>query len=179
MTVYRKCRPCKHRGNCGIQKALGEAVRGFGVGTLTHRCRKFEPFLKPGDNVWVRAQEGPYENDDFGGGYKPGDAEFPAHFVQFNKTNGRAIVFIQPGVKSRDGETTFEPANNQDGFCKVSYAPLRAPNHHARKGITEMRDGFTATMTCCGRPETSACAECGKAIAALSEDDLRDMRRSA
>ncbi len=165
MTVYRKCRPCKHRGNCEIQKALGEAVKGFGVGTLTHRCRKFEPFLKPGDNVWVRAFEGPYENDEYGS-YKPNLAEFPAHFVQFSKTLGRAIVFIKTGVESRDGETTFEPANSKDGFCKVSYAPIRDPHPYASaKGIIERREGQTPLFACCGRPEGSACNECGKALA--------------
>lgn len=169
MTVYRKCRPCKHRGNCEIQKALSEAVRGFGVGTLSHRCRKFEPFLKPGDNVWVRVQEGPYEHDEYGG-HEPGLAEFPAHFVQFSKTLGRAIVFIHPGAASRDGETTFEPANSKDGFCKVSYAPIRDQRPYiSAKGIIGRRDGFTATMTCCGRPMQTPCRDCGNALAELEE----------
>ncbi|MBA4220193.1 MAG: hypothetical protein C0458_05625 [Methylobacterium sp.] len=167
MTVYRKCRPCKHRGNCEIQEALGEAVRGFGVGTISHRCRKYEPFLKPGDHVWVRAFEGPYENDEYRS-YAPALAEFPAHFVQFSKTLGRAVVFIKPGAESRDGDTTFEPANNKDGFCKVSYAPIRDPRPYARaKGITEHREGFTATMTCCGRPMQTPCRECGNALSEL------------
>lgn len=162
MTVYRKCRPCMHRGNCAIQAALGEAVKGFGVGTITHRCRKFEPFLKPGDNVWVRAFDGPYDHDEYGS-YKPNLAEFPAHFVQFSKSLGRAVVFIKPGSESRDGETTFEPANGKDGFCKVSYAPIRDPLPYARaKGIIERREGFTATIDCCGRPFGSPCSECGK-----------------
>lgn len=165
MTVYRKCRPCKHRGNCEIQKAIGEAVKGFGVGTLTHRCRKFEPFLRSGDNVWVRAMEGPYENDEYGS-YAPALAEFPAHFVSFSKSLGRAIVFIKPGAESRDGETTFEPANHKDGFCKVSYAPIRDPRSYANaKGITEQREGHTPVIGCCGRPVGSACNECGKSLA--------------
>lgn len=166
MTVYRKCRPCKHRGNCEIQKALGEAVKGFGVGTLTHRCRKFEPFLKPGDNVWVRAFECGYENDEFGPGPNPRLAEFPAHFVSFSKTLGRAVVFIKPESESRDGHSQFYPANSKDGFCKVSYAPIRDPHPYAKaKGITERRDGRTPMFDCCGRPIGSACNECGKALA--------------
>lgn len=159
MTVYRKCRPCKHRDGCPIQARLAEAIKGFGVGTISHNCKSFEPGLRPGDNVWVAAIAFPHSEDE----WHPPIAHFPAHFVRYSETFGRAIVYIEPGVKSRDGEEAFEPANGKDGFCKVSYAPYHAKRTWGmEKGIIERREGRTAMLECCGRPIGNACKECAE-----------------
>lgn len=155
MTVYRKCRPCKHRDNCEIKRKLADAIKGFGVGTISHACRSYEPDFRPGDNVWVRVQDVPHSE-----GY-PSDAVFPGHFVAYSKTLGRAIVFIEPGVVSRCGEYGFEPANGKEGFCKVSYAPYRAKFQCSLdKGIIARREGKTAIQACCGRPFGKTCPDC-------------------
>jgi hypothetical protein len=158
MTVYRKCRPCKHRDGCEIKARLAEAIKGFGVGTISHACKSFEPDLKPGDNVWVAAMAHPYSIDDYG---SPPVAQFPAHFVQYSKTLGRAIVYIEPGTRSRDGEHEFGPANGKNGFCKVSYAPYRTKfTCGLDKGIVERREGRTPMQECCGLPIGKSCEDC-------------------
>lgn len=161
VTVYRKCRPCKHRDDCEIKERLSAAIKGFGVGTISHRCKVFEPDLNPGDNVWVAAMAYPHNSEDGFYGRTPPIAHFPAHFVGYSKTLGRAIVYIEPGVKSRDGIEIFEPANGKHGFCKVSYAPYRS-NHTwgMEKGIIERREGRTPINKCCGMPAGRICAEC-------------------
>lgn len=158
MTVYRKCQPCKHRDECEIKARLSAAIKGFGVGTISHRCRTFAPDLQRGDNVWVRAQDVPHGND--WEQTLPTDAEFPGHFVQYSKSLGRAIVYVPPGAESRCGNYAFEPV--KEGFCKVSYAPMRQASPYLfAKGITERREGRTPTMDCCGRPIGTPCKECG------------------
>lgn len=161
MTVYRKCQPCKHRDGCEIKARLAEAIKGFGVGTISHKCKSYSPDFKAGDNVWVRIQDVPHGNDWEGN--LTADAEFPAHFVQYSNKLGRAIVFVEPGVTSRCGEYSFEPANGKNGFCKVSYAPYRQPSVFSfQKGITERRDGTTPIRSCCGRPVSADCSECSE-----------------
>lgn len=156
MTVYRKCRPCKHRDDCEIKARLAAAIKGFGVGTISHRCRSFEADLRPGENVWVRANDVPHTYDD-----RPTQAVFPAHFVAYSKTLGRAIVFIEPGATSQCGNYAFEPANGKAGFCKVSYAPYRAKFQCSLdKGIIARREGKTAIQSCCGRPVGRTCSDC-------------------
>lgn len=161
MTVYRKCRPCKHRDGCEIKAQLSKAIKGFGVGTISHRCKSYEPELRPGDNVWVAAMAYPHSMEDAYYGGTPPVAHFPAHFVAYSKTLGRAVVFIEPGAKSRCGKYEFEPANGKDGFCKVSYAPYRAATKWPRdKGIIERREGHTPVQQCCGRPAGKSCPDC-------------------
>jgi hypothetical protein len=160
MTVYRKCQPCKHRDGCEIKANLAAAIKGFGVGTISHRCKKYAPEFVPGDNLWVRVQSGPYGND-YDGNPHPSNAEFPAYFVGFSKSFGRAIVHIAEGAESKCGQYSFEAANNKDGFCKVSYAPIRTDyTYTGAKGITARREGHTAINTCCGRPRGSECSDC-------------------
>jgi len=165
MTVYRKCRPCKHRDGCEIKARLAEAIKGFGVGTISHRCKSFEPDLNPGDNVWVAAMAYPHDaEEDYYGGTPP-IAQFPAHFVRYSKTLGRAIVYIEPNAKSRNGEYEFEPANGKSGFCKVSYAPYRAERLWGlEKGIIERRECRTTMLECCGLPAGRTCDECKGAL---------------
>lgn len=164
MTVYRKCRPCKHRDDCAIKTRLAAAIKGFGVGSISHACRAFEPDFRTGENVWVRVQDQPHADEGY-----PLKAVFPAHFVAYSKTLGRAIIFIEPGIKSRCGEYGFTPANGKNGFCKVSYAPYRARQRYSiDKGIIERREGFTATQSCCGRPIGAKCDECSN-FAATTE----------
>lgn len=156
MTVYRKCRPCKHRDGCEIKARLSAAIKGFGVGTISHRCKSFEPDFQPGDNVWVRAQDVPNSYEGY-----TAIAVFPAHFVAYSKMLGRAIVFIEPGAKSQCGKYEFEPANGKDGFCKVSYAPYRAKfTSSFDKGIIARREGRTPVQSCCGRPIGKTCSDC-------------------
>lgn len=161
MTVYRKCQPCKHRDDCDIKTRLSAAIKGFGVGTISHRCKSYQPGLIPGDNVWVRAQDVPHGKD--WDNASPTDAEFPGHFVQYSKSLGRAIVYIAPGAESRCGDHSFEPANGKDGFCKVSYAPMRQKQPYSfAKGIIERREGRTALMGCCGLPTGTTCRDCSE-----------------
>lgn len=162
MTVYRKCRPCKHRDNCEIKARLSEAIKGFGVGTISHRCRSYEPDLRPGDNVWIAAMAFPHSAADYGS--SPPVAVFPGHFVKYSKTLGRAIVYIAPEATSRCGNHQFEPANGKSGFCKVSYAPYRAKRRWSNdKGIIDRREGRTTIKNCCGLPEGQKCDECSDA----------------
>lgn len=157
MTVYRKCRPCQHRDGCEIKAKLAAAIKGFSVGTITHACKSYVPDFKPGGNIWVRAQDVPNSYEDC-----ISVGVFPAHFVAYNKTLGRAIVYIPPGVKSQCGELEFQPANGKAGFCKVSYAPYRTKHHFLKeRGIVERREGTTAIKTCCGRPWGTECPDCG------------------
>ncbi|SCB30676.1 hypothetical protein [Rhizobium lusitanum] len=156
MTVYRKCGPCAHRNGCEIKAKLAEAIKGFGVGSIMHRCKEFVPEFQPGDNVIVRTSDGdadPYWGVTF--------SEFPAHFVQYNDSMSRAIVYIAPGTKSDCGDYEFEPTNGKEGFCSVSYTPIRQnPVSGNAKGIIARREGKTAMEKCCGRPIGTACKEC-------------------
>lgn len=164
MTVYRKCRPCKHRDGCEIKQRLAEAIKGFGVGTISHRCKAFMPDLVPGDNVWVAAAAYPHSTEDWYHGGTPPIAHFPGHFVEYSRALGRAIVYIEPGAMSRDGVWAFEPANGKHGFCKVSYSPYRQQRTWGmEKGIIERRDGRTETRDCCGLPANKTCDTCADA----------------
>lgn len=157
MTVYRKCRPCQHRDGCEIKAKLAAAIKGFAVGTLSHACKSYEPEFKPGDNLWVRAQDVPHGEDNY-----TSVGVFPAHFVGYNKTLGRAIVYIQPGATSQCGELEFQPANGKAGFCKVSYAPFRTKHQYLKeRGIVDRRVGTTTVKTCCGLPHGTECKDCG------------------
>lgn len=163
MTVYRKCRPCKHRDNCEIKQRLAMAIKGFGVRTISHRCQSFEPALTPGKNIWVAVQAYPHNHEDAYYGGTPPVATFPGHFVRYSKTFGRAIVYIKPGTPSECDEYTFEPANGKSGFCKVSYAPYHnSPGWGLRKGIVGLREGETSLQTCCGLPVGGSCADCSQ-----------------
>jgi hypothetical protein len=161
VTVYRKCRPCKHRGDCEIQKKIGEAIRGLGVSSLMHKCKNFKPFLERGAHVTVRvaACRGEWEY----GGTAP-LAEFDAIFIGLANSMGRAIVYIEPGAKSACGKYEFEPLKNDRGFCKVSFGPLSARHAYSRtKGIIARREGKTALRDCCDIPLDKVCGQCGEA----------------
>ncbi len=157
MTVYRKCRPCANRDGCEIKARLSAAIKGFAVGTITHACKSYRPEFKPGDNVWVRAQDIPNSYEAY-----TSVGIFPAHFVAYSKSLGRAIVYIAPGSKSQCGELEFQPANGKAGFCKVSYAPYHTDHEYFKeRGIVERREGTTAIQTCCGLPKGTECKYCG------------------
>lgn len=155
MTVYRKCRPCKHHGACPIQENIAAAIKGFGVGTISHRCAKFEPIFQRGDNLWVATLDQPHDEYD-----SSVLAVFPAVFVSLSRTQGRAIVFIEPGAKDRDGEAEFEPLPGREGFCSVSYAPYRGFKWSSSKGIVDVREGRTPLRDCCGKPWGVKCSNC-------------------
>jgi hypothetical protein len=161
MTVYRKCRPCKFRDDCEIKSRLSAAIKGFGVGVIAHRCKKYTPDFARGDNVWVRTNDVPHPSDYVDDAALPTKAVFPAHFVEYSKTLGRAIVYIAPGAKSQCGEYKFVPANDKAGFCKVSYAPYRAKfKWSGDRGIIDRREGRTAITCHCGVPAGTNCTEC-------------------
>lgn len=155
MTVYRKCRPCKHRGACMIQEKIATAIKGLGVGSISHRCGKFEAIFQRGDNLWVATLDQPH--DEYGGNVL---AVFPAVFISLSKTLGRAIVFIEPGAKDRDGEYEFQPIPGKEGFCSVSYAPYRGLKWSSSKGIVDVREGRTPLRDCCDKPFGVKCSNC-------------------
>lgn len=160
MTIFRKCHPCALREGCEIKAKLADAIKGLGVSSLMHRCKSFQPEFTSGDNVMVRTFNG--EHDPYGSGDGMSDfVEFPAHFVQYSDDLSRAIVFIAPGTKSECEEYEFQPTNGKDGFCRVSYTPIRQnPVSSTAKGIIARREGKTAMENCCGRPLGTACKEC-------------------
>jgi hypothetical protein len=162
MTVYRKCAPCLNRDGCEIKAKLSEAIKGFGVSSINHRCSSFKPEFQPGDNITVRTFNGEYDPNGCGDGAND-FAEFPAHFVQYNDNMSRAIIYIAPGTKSDCEEFEFQPTNGKDGFCSVSYTPIRQnPVDHRSKGIIARREGSTALEKCCGRPIGNPCEECNR-----------------
>jgi polyhydroxyalkanoate synthase len=76
-------------------------------------------------------------------------------------SNPKAHHFIAPGTKSECEEYEFQPTNGKDGFCRVSYTPIRQnPVSSTAKGIIARREGKTAMENCCGRPLGTACKEC-------------------
>lgn len=168
MTVYRKCRPCKHRGNCEAQKKIGEAIRGLGVSSLMHRCKAFKPFLDRGEHVIARvaACRGEWEY-----GETAPLAEFEAVFIGFANSMGRAIIYIEPGKKSICGKYEFEPLKNDRGFCKVSFGPLSARHtYSSTKGIIGRGEGRTPLRDCCDLPLNVACNQCERsALDAIEE----------
>lgn len=168
MTVYRKCRPCKHRGNCDEQKKISAAIRGLGVSSLMHSCKKFEPMLARGEHVIVRTYAHGNDSDDYGNHYGAPLAEFPAVFVSFHKSLGKAIVYIGKGTKSVCGTYEFEPVGDNRGFCRVSFGPLSAKFKWRQKGIIERREGKTELMDCCDLPVGNPCEQCSRNSELLS-----------
>lgn len=153
MTVYRTCRRCAKSDDCPIRDRLSDALRGFKVGTITHRCDEMVPLLIRGEHVWAKVRTGHGQKQ----------AVFPAVFVEFAKALDRCIVFIEPGAKAREGADVFQPMKS--GFCRVSYAPLRWPGDtgwikFAHRAIVGRREGKTFLRQCCGLPEGRYCDDC-------------------
>lgn len=116
--TYQTCVGCVFGiGYCHAREAVKAHVKGIGVTSLKWRCKHRRPVYQPGDAVWVDLFVGWEDGGDSWGREEQAFAYFPG--VVIRAKGSKAVVFIEPGVRSECEQYDFEPQKSGNGHVKI------------------------------------------------------------